>query len=126
MIGAKQSAAPALSQQRQRGEPALRVDGLARAGVLHDISFTLHRGEVIALWGLLGSGRTELARLLFGLDRSDSGELHVAGVLKDKTLIVPPDLSFGYCRLQLHDVGVSTVSLYPVKKIDTDYFDEGV
>jgi hypothetical protein len=35
-------------------------------------------------------------------------ELHVAGVLKDKTLIVPPHLSFGYCRLQLHDVGVST------------------
>ena len=35
-------------------------------------------------------------------------ELHVAGVLKDKTMIVPPDLSFGYCRLQLHDVGVST------------------
>ena len=40
---------------------------------------TLHRGEVVGVGGLLGSGRTELARLLFGLDRSDSGELRVDG-----------------------------------------------
>ena len=77
MIGVKQSSAPALSQQRQRGEPALPVAGLARAGVLHDISFTLHRGEVIALWGLLGSGRTELARALVGLDPIDKGHIEI-------------------------------------------------
>ncbi|MGA2478519.1 MAG: sugar ABC transporter ATP-binding protein, partial [Spirochaetia bacterium] len=77
MIGVKQSTAPALSQQRQRGEPALRVAGLARAGVLHDISFTLHMGEVIALWGLLGSGRTELARALVGLDPIDKGHIEI-------------------------------------------------
>lgn len=58
-------------------EPALRVSGLQRAGVLQDISFTLHRGEVLGLWGLLGSGRTELARAIVGLDPIDSGAVEV-------------------------------------------------
>jgi ABC-type sugar transport system ATPase subunit len=77
MIGVKPSASTALSQPRQKGEPALRVAGLERAGVLHDISLTLHTGEVIALWGLLGSGRTELARALVGLDPIDKGRIEI-------------------------------------------------
>src|SRR4029079_4366636 len=62
-----------------RGPELLRVDRLSRAGVLHDISFTLHAGEVLGVAGLLGAGRTELARALAGADRFDAGQLHVAG-----------------------------------------------
>jgi galactofuranose transport system ATP-binding protein len=48
---------------------------------LQPIDLTLRRGEVVGVGGLLGSGRTELARLLFGLDRSDSGELRLDGAV---------------------------------------------
>ncbi|MDR7306994.1 sugar ABC transporter ATP-binding protein [Rhodoferax saidenbachensis] len=53
----------------------LQARGLARAGSVKPLDLTLHRGEVVGLGGLLGSGRTELARVLFGLDQSDAGEL---------------------------------------------------
>ncbi len=60
--------------------PLLQATGLARRGQLHPVDLTLRRGEVVGVGGLLGSGRTELARLLFGLDRSDGGELRLGGV----------------------------------------------
>jgi ribose transport system ATP-binding protein len=61
------------------GEELLRVDGLTRHGVLHDVSFSLRRGEVVGLAGLMGSGRTELARAIFGADRIDAGDIWVKG-----------------------------------------------
>jgi ribose transport system ATP-binding protein len=61
------------------GEELLRVEHLCRHGVLHDISFTLRRGEVVGLAGLMGSGRTELARAIFGADPVDAGSIHVRG-----------------------------------------------
>jgi monosaccharide-transporting ATPase len=57
----------------------LQAQGLARRGQLKPVDLTLHRGEVLGLGGLLGSGRTELARLLFGLDRQDGGSLRIQG-----------------------------------------------
>jgi len=47
--------------------------------VLHDISFSLHAGEILSVAGLVGAGRTELARAIFGLDRIDSGRIFVLG-----------------------------------------------
>lgn len=66
------------------GGIALRVSKLHREGVLKDISFTMHQGEVLGLWGLLGSGRTEVARAIVGLDPIDSGtvEVNVDGQLR--------------------------------------------
>jgi len=61
------------------GEELLRVEHLSRAGVLHDISLTLHRGEVVGLAGLMGSGRTELARAIFGADPVTAGRVTVQG-----------------------------------------------
>ncbi len=61
------------------GDEALRVEGLSRAGLLHDVSFTLRRGEVVGIAGLMGSGRTELARAIFGADRLDAGKIFVRG-----------------------------------------------
>jgi len=61
------------------GEEILRVKNLNRKGALLDISFSLHRGEILGISGLLGSGRTELARAIFGADKIDSGEVIIRG-----------------------------------------------
>lgn len=61
------------------GEVVLEVDGLTRAGVFTDISFQLRRGEILALAGLVGAGRSEVARAIFGVDRYDSGSVTLAG-----------------------------------------------
>ena len=55
------------------------VDGLGRSGAVSSVSMALRRGQVVGLAGLLGSGRTETARLLFGIDRADSGSIAVEG-----------------------------------------------
>jgi monosaccharide-transporting ATPase len=57
----------------------LEAQGLARRGALEPLDMAIRAGEVLGLGGLLGSGRTEFARLLFGLDRADAGALCVAG-----------------------------------------------
>ena len=55
------------------------ADGLTRTGGIEPFSMTIRRGEVVGLAGLLGSGRTELARLLFGADHADGGTLDIDG-----------------------------------------------
>src|SRR6185295_953399 len=75
----------------------LRATGLERRGGVSDVSFEVGRGEILGLAGLLGSGRTEVARLLFGLDRADTGELVVNGaavVLKGPAHAVAHRLGF--------------------------------
>lgn len=57
------------------GDTLLEVKGLQREGALQDINFTMRRGEIVGLWGLLGSGRTELLRALIGLDPVDDGQI---------------------------------------------------
>jgi rhamnose transport system ATP-binding protein len=61
------------------GEVVLEVDGLSRAGVFSGISFTVRAGEIVALAGLVGAGRSEVARAVFGIDRRDAGTVRVAG-----------------------------------------------
>ena len=60
-------------------EPLLEARKLNAGPRVRDVSFTLARGEILGLAGLMGSGHTELARCLFGIDRLTSGELRVAG-----------------------------------------------
>ena len=60
-------------------EPLLTLEGLTREGEYADVSFTLRRGEVLGLTGLLGAGRTELALTLFGMTQPDRGTLRLAG-----------------------------------------------
>jgi len=66
-------------QRIARGEEVLRVEGLTRHGAVEGVSFSLHRGEVVGLAGLMGAGRTEVARLLFGVDPMDSGSVWIKG-----------------------------------------------
>lgn len=62
------------------GDVVLEARGLGcRASGVHDVSLALHAGEIVGLAGLVGSGRTELARVLFGLTPADSGEMRVRG-----------------------------------------------
>ncbi|HEX2851695.1 MAG TPA: sugar ABC transporter ATP-binding protein [Opitutaceae bacterium] len=57
----------------------LRAENIVRAGQAADVSFTLHRGEILGFYGLVGAGRTELARLLIGEERMDSGKVAIRG-----------------------------------------------
>lgn len=61
------------------GEPALQVRNVNRKGVLHDINITVRKGEVVGIAGLVGAGRTELARVIFGADPYDSGTIELFG-----------------------------------------------
>ncbi len=65
------------------GEPRLKVTGLRRGGAVRDVSFTVNRGEILAITGLVGAGRTETLRLLFGADSRDAGEIRLDGRLLD-------------------------------------------
>ena len=60
-------------------ETFIEVRSLTRTGVFQDVNFTISKGEVLGIAGLLGSGRTELLRAMFGADPPDSGELIIAG-----------------------------------------------
>ena len=62
-----------------RGPELLRVEHVSRGTTLSDISLSLHAGEVLGIAGLVGAGRTELARVIAGADRSDTGRLLVDG-----------------------------------------------
>ena len=66
------------------GPEVLRVEHLTREGVFTDVSFNVHAGEIVALSGLMGAGRSEVARAIFGIDDRDAGRV----VLKGAT--IPP------------------------------------
>ena len=61
------------------GDVILKADGITRKGVIEDISFELHKGEILGLAGLVGSGRTELAEAIFGAEKYDAGQLFING-----------------------------------------------
>ena len=61
------------------GEEVLRVEGLSRRGFFKDVSFSVHRGEIVAITGLVGAGRTEVCEAIYGITRADSGRVLLAG-----------------------------------------------
>jgi rhamnose transport system ATP-binding protein len=69
----------------EQGEVALQLIGIGnRASGLKDINLSVRKGEIVGLAGLVGAGRTELARIIFGLDHADSGEIR----LRDKRILI--------------------------------------
>ena len=80
------------------GEPVLEVRKLNAGERVRDVSFDLRKGEILALTGLVGAGRTETARLLFGADRMESGEISLHG--KRQSIRSPRDaIAAGICLL---------------------------
>jgi ribose transport system ATP-binding protein len=63
----------------QQGDVVLEVRGLSRKGVIEDINFSVRHGEILGVAGLVGSGRTEMARAIFGADRRTAGEILIEG-----------------------------------------------
>ncbi|ONK09912.1 sugar ABC transporter ATP-binding protein [Streptomyces sp. MP131-18] len=68
-------------QDVEPGDVVLDVRGLTRTGVFEDVSLTVRRGEIVALAGLVGAGRSEVVRAVFGIDRYESGDVRVGGRL---------------------------------------------
>jgi rhamnose transport system ATP-binding protein len=66
-------------QDTQVGEPVMKVHRLTREGVFFDVSFDVRAGEIVALAGLVGAGRSEVARAIFGVDKPDAGHVEVGG-----------------------------------------------
>jgi len=66
-------------EEIERGKELLRVEGLTVKGVLNDLSLSLHEGEIVGIFGVLGAGRTDFARALFGIDPIDGGEVFLGG-----------------------------------------------
>ncbi len=87
MVGRQVSALFAHRERTAAGDVALRVEGLSRRGnaqdpnatVLADVSFEVRRGEILGIAGLVGAGRTEMARAMFGADPFDSGRVIIDG-----------------------------------------------
>jgi rhamnose transport system ATP-binding protein len=66
---------------------------LTRTGTFSDVSFQLRRGEILGFSGLVGAGRTEVARVIFGIDRADAGEISITN---EKVHISSPDVAMRY------------------------------
>ncbi|WP_119270231.1 sugar ABC transporter ATP-binding protein [Taklimakanibacter deserti] len=79
IVGHSEASAPSIERKSAKGAPVLSVSGLTRQPKVNGVSFTLHQGEVLGIGGLVGSGRSELARLVYGADRIDSGAMTMNG-----------------------------------------------
>ena len=71
------------------GDEMLRVENLSRTGYFKDVSFTVRAGEILGLTGLVGAGRTETTRAIFGIDPKESGEIFIDG--KEVKISCPAD-----------------------------------
>jgi rhamnose transport system ATP-binding protein len=84
-------------RQGEIGKEVLRVEGLCKTGYFADISFDIKQGEILALTGLVGAGRTEVCESLFGITRADKGKIYFEG--KEITIKEPLDamnMGIGY------------------------------
>jgi ribose transport system ATP-binding protein len=92
----------------------LSLHGLGRAGSFRDISFSVAEGEIVGLYGLVGSGRTEVARCVFGADRPGTGEIRVMGrTMRPRS---PRDaLRAGIAMLTEDRIGDGLVLAFPVR-----------
>ncbi len=82
----------------ERGIPRVTFKGMGKAGRVAPFDLTLHEGEVVGVAGLLGSGRTEMARLMFGVDAADQGSVEINGrAVAVKTPAQAVAAGFGFC-----------------------------
>lgn len=79
MVGRSMTAYFSREFVEEKGEVAIEVQNLSREGILQDINLHVRSGEIVGLAGLVGAGRTELARAIYGADPHDRGEVHIFG-----------------------------------------------
>lgn len=101
MVGRALNTEYRTDKPQARGPARLQVSNLSRRGVLDGISFTVREGEILGFAGLVGSGRTEIARCVFGADRFDRGEILLdgrpltanspSGAIKAGVFMIPED-----------------------------------
>ena len=113
-----------------RDTPVLEVRSLSQAPHFAEVSFSVHRGEVVGIYGLVGSGRSRLAKAIFGLSQADGGEIRVDGKAKDirapadgieaGIALVPEDRR-GLGLVQVLDVG-KNLSLAHLKALSSASF----
>jgi ribose transport system ATP-binding protein len=106
------------------GETVLEVKNINRGKIIKDISFNLNRGEILGISGLVGSGRTELVRAIFGADRKDSGQIFINGsrviinsprdAIKKKVALIPEDRK--QHGLILHASIIHNITIVSLKK----------
>jgi galactofuranose transport system ATP-binding protein len=100
MLGKDIAFAPAVSgvEEREAGPAMVEFSNCGKAGKVRPFSLKIHKGEVVGVAGLLGSGRTEMARIMFGVDQTDSGDIRIAD--KKVELKLPAHAvahGFGFC-----------------------------
>ena len=76
---------------RSLGDTALKVSGICRGDKVKDVSFEVRKGEIFGISGLIGAGRTELLRLIYGADLADSGTVAVGSALQVVSIRSPAD-----------------------------------
>jgi ribose transport system ATP-binding protein len=109
MVGRELVDAANHAPDTSRNEVVLQVRGLSRGHAVRDVSFELRRGEILGFAGLMGAGRTEVARAVFGADRIDSGEIRVHG--KAVSIRSPQDAvahGIGYLSEDRKQFGLAT------------------
>jgi rhamnose transport system ATP-binding protein len=66
-------------EEAEIGEPVLRIENLSRLGEFNNVSFELKKGEILGMAGLVGAGRTEVARTIFGIEKPEGGRIYLDG-----------------------------------------------
>jgi ribose transport system ATP-binding protein len=79
MVGRSIEALFPVCEPKALGRPLLKAEGITQPGIVRDISLSVAEGEIVGIAGLMGSGRSELARILFGLDPFESGRITLGG-----------------------------------------------
>jgi rhamnose transport system ATP-binding protein len=94
-------------EEAEIGEVVLEVRNLTKTGDFRDVSFALRKGEILGFFGLVGAGRTEIARAIFGTDRADDGDIQING---QPTIIDSPttalEQGIGYVPEDRHGQGL--------------------
>ena len=107
---------------KKEGEVVLEVKNLSAEGKLQDVSFKVHNGEVLGFGGLVGSGRTELMRAIYGIDAFDSGEIMYLGKSYSPTVEKSIASGFGFVpeerRLQGIMGGISITGNIGIANLD--------